>query len=67
MKKKHVWVIELLDFTYPEKGWSPCAACGIDRQQARLIQKQWKERNPDDRFRITKYVSDHLRQKPHKH
>ena len=54
-KPNHVWVVELWDFYY---GWKPCSACGIDRKQGRRSYKDWKDSCPNDKFRISKYLSE---------
>lgn len=46
-----LWVIEMLD----EQSWKPTVAVGLSRQDAREACDRWRERNPDDKFRVREY------------
>jgi hypothetical protein len=56
MKRKprpHVWVVELLH----KRNWLPCIACDLDKKSASQVAlKEWRKNNPDDKFRVAKYV-----------
>lgn len=48
-----VWIIEMY-FGYGEK-WRPTVGCATSRVNARKELKRWRERNPSDKFRMSKY------------
>ena len=54
-KPNHVWVVELWDLNC---GWHPCAACGVDKRQGMHFCREWRERCPNDKFRLKKYVQE---------
>ena len=37
------------------EGWAPTVGASIDSGIARLILREWKNKNPDDKFRLKKY------------
>jgi hypothetical protein len=56
MKMQHVWVVEIFD---PDGKWRPTIGCGLTRKHARNIMYfVWQTLNPDDKFRVTKYVRE---------
>lgn len=55
-EQDHVWVVEIWNETPSCRPyWGPCVGISLDREGGRLRMRQWKSRNPDDRFRLTKY------------
>lgn len=61
MKKlNHVWVVEMWsehiwDNVNPR--WEPCSDCSLDKSTGLTLLKKWRNRNPDDKFRLSKYCS----------
>ena len=52
-KQPHVWVVEMLC----GKKWEPCyPAYRTAKIARRLYLTMWKEGNPNEKFRIRKYV-----------
>ena len=50
----HIWVIEW----YLDGEWLPTIGCGITKDDAKsALKNEWKSNNPNDKFRIVKYVS----------
>ena len=50
---KRIYVVELM---YPEdKTWHPTVGVGIDREDGLRELKDWQERNPSDKFRLSQY------------
>lgn len=48
----YVWVVEML-----ENGkWESCAGIGLNKSDAKIELDDFKQQNPDDKFRLTKYV-----------
>jgi len=47
----HVYVVEM----YLCDRWEPCAGIGLDQPQAKKSLREWKDNNPDDKFRIARY------------
>ena len=56
---KHLWVIEI-NFK-DGKGWSPTIDSSLSREEARNDMIDWCINNPDDKFRITKYIPNNIR------
>lgn len=52
--RKYIWVIEIRFKN--GKNWYPCQDASLDLREARKNLQAWKEGNPDDYFRISKYV-----------
>jgi len=52
--KNYVWVIESWRAKFPT-GWEPCGATALSRRAAREDLATWKDNNPEDKFRLTKY------------
>jgi hypothetical protein len=52
-----VWVVEMwVDEPGNRPQFVPVAGCGITREDARReMREYWKENNPDDIFRVTRY------------
>jgi hypothetical protein len=54
---EHVWVVEV---SWEVRGrfgpWRPVVGIGLDRTQGRQRMREWKQRNPHDRFRLRKYA-----------
>ena len=55
-----IWVVEM-NCEDDDRGFSPTVGVGIEREQGRLRLHEWKERNPDDKFRLRKYVREEKR------
>lgn len=56
----HIWVVEMLNDTYAtvKPAWEPTVGVALDRDIARNRLMQWRERNPCDKFRLTKYSAE---------
>jgi hypothetical protein len=50
-----VWVVESLWADAKDQRWSPTVSVGLNRSDGRRKLAQWRERNPDDRFRLVPY------------
>lgn len=48
-----IWIVEMLN-TERER-WEPTVGCALDRKDALKQKKEWKQNNPDDKFRIIDY------------
>ena len=57
MNKQYLWVIEIKD----QRGWLPTVGCGLTRFDARRSKREWEASNPDDKFRIKKYIIEDLK------
>ena len=53
MKTPHIWVVEMFD----DGKWWPTVGVGLNREDARGHKQSWAESMPDDKFRVTKYIS----------
>ena len=51
--RRHVWVVEMKFKGISE--WEPTVGCALTREDGRELRVEWKKRNPDDQFRLTKY------------
>jgi len=49
-----IWVVEMFD----GKEWGPTVGVGLCRADARIKKQAWENGNPDDCFRIRKYLRD---------
>ena len=50
----HIWVTEI-----KEKGeWLPTLGCGLTREDGMERMGHWIVRNPEDEFRLRKYVRE---------
>jgi len=50
--EKHVWIVEMLC----SGKWHPTVGCSLVREDGRTKLKDWQEHNPDDKFRLKKYI-----------
>ena len=48
----HIWIVEMLI----NNTWQPTVGAAITRDEARMRCKEWHDRNPEDKFRIRKYI-----------
>ena len=53
MKTPHIWVVEMFD----NGKWWPTVGGGLTREDAKASKWWWLETGPDDKYRITKYIS----------
>lgn len=51
--RDHVWIVE---GSWDGGPWQPTVGVALTKEDARLVLTQWKGHNPDDRFRVVKYV-----------
>ena len=51
----HVWIVEMFD---PVRGqWEPTTGCALSRGDTRHDEEwRWRLRDPDDKFRVQKYI-----------
>ena len=54
MNQRSIWVIEMQNDRTGK--WEACRECDFTRRGLAAEIKEWKDRNPDDRFRATLYV-----------
>ena len=47
----YIWIVEMR----VGKNWLPTTGAGLVRVDAAIIAEQWRENNPDDKFRVRKY------------
>lgn len=53
VKANFIWVVEILDGAI----WKPCADAFINRRDGLSeLKRSWNQNNPDDKFRLVKYV-----------
>lgn len=52
MTRPHVWVVEMM----VQGKWLPCAQASLGWLDAMYIVNLWRVNNPDDQFRVAKYV-----------
>lgn len=50
----YVWIIEMLI----EDDWQPTTGCNLTLSDARQDRENWKSDNPNDVFRIKKYIPE---------
>jgi hypothetical protein len=50
----YVWVIEM--FNPRSKKWQACSSAELTKKYALREVSMWRENNPDDLFRLTKYI-----------
>ena len=53
---KHVWIVEMWIDTPGNERWDPTVGCALNRDDGRHELEIWREHNPDDKFRLVKYV-----------
>ena len=49
----YLWVVEMLIGTVE---WKPTMGVAFTKKEARDVLKIWKSDNPDDKFRLSKYI-----------
>lgn len=55
----HVWIVEI---RHHESGkWMPTVGCALDRENGRRKRDHWRRANPDDSFRLTRYLATQLK------
>lgn len=59
MKGMTVWIVEMFHDTRDGWGkWSPTIGIALNRKEGREVLKQWRSRNPFDKFILTKYTPE---------
>ena len=53
---KHVWIVEMWIETPGHERWDPTVGCGLTKDDGQNALETWRERNPDDKFHLVKYV-----------
>lgn len=48
-----VWIVEMRLLA----GWQPTVGTKLSRDEGRSELRSWQRRNPDDKFRLRKYIS----------
>lgn len=56
---KHVWIVEMQNDVTRE--WEPTVGCALTLDDGRFDLRWWKSKNPDDKFKLTKYVPQRKR------
>jgi hypothetical protein len=54
LKTTHIWVVEMRS----GNKWLPTVGVCFSIRQARIEKSDWEERNPDDEFRIERYIRE---------
>lgn len=55
-KRNHVWVVEMRN---PNTGkFETTSGVGLDREDGREQLEIWRDKNPDDKFRLRKYAAE---------
>ena len=52
MKVNHVWIVEMKI----DGRWEPTMGAASNRVHAQTVIADWRKHNPDDKFRLSKYV-----------
>jgi len=55
MSRRCVWIVEA---SYDGGAWHPTVGVRLTRRDARVELAAWRRRNPDDRFRLRRYVAE---------
>ncbi len=59
-RRNHVWIVE--SQMEHERRFTPTVGCKLTRAEGREELREWQKRNPDDRFRLTKYIQHPLQE-----
>jgi len=51
-KSRGIWVVEML----LDGRWDPTEGGSLSRDEGRTEARHWRERHPDDKFRLRRYV-----------
>ncbi len=58
MTRHWVWIVEgNFDPKRRLRGWHPTVGIGLTKQDAQRAAQDWRARNPDDSFRVRRYVA----------
>ena len=55
-KRKGVWVVEGR-YTLPYADYHPTVGVALTQADGKRVLRDWRQRNPDDRFRLVRYVA----------
>jgi len=55
--RQSVWIVEIFHDHGFHEGWTPTVGIALCRDDARLVLYDWKNRNPDDKFRLIHYAT----------
>lgn len=50
-RQRYVWVVEMLMGAQ----WKPTVGSALVQADARIVLRHWRERNPQDQFRLQRY------------
>jgi len=53
--KNRIWLVEMWNFK--RESWEPTVGAGLTKEEALYEASEWRRKNPDDRFRVKKYVT----------
>ena len=48
----HIWIVEM----WTGKKWEPTIGCRLTREDGRMELHRWKQKCPNDKFRLQKYI-----------
>lgn len=51
-----IYVVEMLIRERKNDPWCPTVGVALSKDIAQRVLKEWKEKNPNDKFRLFKYV-----------
>jgi hypothetical protein len=54
-RRQDLWVVEIMFSDSKGDGWQPTVGVSLSRSDGRACLGDWKQRNPDDFFRLKKY------------
>lgn len=57
----HVWIVEMLI----GKKWYPTCRCRTNRELGQLELRDWRKKNPTEKYRLAKYVAANLKRRSH--
>lgn len=53
MKPNKVWIVEM---KYEDSNhWHATVGCSITKEGGKFILREWRNKNPDDKFRLKEY------------
>ncbi len=52
-QKNYLWVVEMW-----VHAWQPTVGVSLTKERGRSELKDWKQNNPNDKFRLHRYVSE---------
>ena len=61
MRRKRVWIVEVKYYDpgviWSQTAWHPTVSCALTQEDGKRVLRDWRKRNPDDRFRLICYLA----------